>query len=98
MAFEILLKPTVIVPCVLFLFYVTYRAFTVKSEVSALPVINVEEGKWFARARATWKTTFQYRAAIDYAYEAVSTGRSMGKHAADKLSPVLQERPGLHHT
>ena len=77
MAFEILLKPTVVVPCVLVFCYVAYRAFIVKPEVSALPVINVEEGKWFARARATWKTTFEYRAAIDYAYEAVSTGRFM---------------------
>jgi hypothetical protein len=72
MALEILLTPIVVLPVVLVFCYFVYTYLTAKSNLPDLPWIGVGEGQWFAKTRARFRTTFQYKPAIEDAYENVS--------------------------
>jgi hypothetical protein len=72
MAFEILSKPILVLPLVLVACYSVYTYFTAKSDLPDLPWIGVAKGRWFAKNRARIWATFQYKAAIEEAYENVS--------------------------
>jgi hypothetical protein len=72
MALEILLTPVVVAPLVVVFCYFVYISLTAKSNLPDLPWIGVGEGQWFARTRARIRATFQYKPAIEDAYENVS--------------------------
>lgn len=72
MAFEVFFKPILVLPVVLLFCYFAYAHLTSKSNLPDLPWVGVGEGQWFAKISARLRTTFQYKKAIEYAYENVS--------------------------
>jgi hypothetical protein len=72
MATELLSKPVIVFPLVLVACYLVYAYLTAKSNLPDLPWIGVGQGQWFAKTRARIRTTFQYKAAIEDAYDNVS--------------------------
>jgi hypothetical protein len=72
MALEILSKPVIVLPLVFVACYFVYTYFTAKPNLPDLPWVGVTDGQWFAKTRARIWATFQYKAAIEEAYETVS--------------------------
>jgi hypothetical protein len=72
MVFEILWRPVIVLPLVFIACYFVYSYLTAKPDLPDLPWIGVANGQWFARIRARLWATFQYKAAIEEAYEKVS--------------------------
>jgi hypothetical protein len=88
MVFEILWRPVIVLPLVFITCYFIYSYLTAKPDLPDLPWIGVANGQWFARTRARLWATFQYKAAIEEAYENVS-GTPSPDHVHGSSLPVF---------
>lgn len=72
MAFEIFLRPVIALPIILAVCYFVYAYVTAKSNLPDLPWVGVSDGQWFAKGRARIRNTFNFKAAVQCAYDDVS--------------------------
>ncbi|KAK4153658.1 cytochrome P450 [Chaetomidium leptoderma] len=70
------LRPVVLVPAVALAAYIIHQLFFAGPKLPKLPIVGAREGDWFPFYQATWRNTFDFKAAVmladeKYRHEAV---------------------------